>query len=81
MKRNKMSLANITERLSRAEMKKILAGDADFPGCREQDFVPPFLKLCNTNNTCTFKDGKKGYCAGGSPGSGKCYCVNAEPTP
>ena len=74
MKRNKMSLANITERLSRAEMKKILAGDREAAaGCFISIYPVPFEK-CDTTLACTFRDGRVGACATNSEGT-KCYCI------
>jgi|GEM_PF-6192155 len=75
MKRNKMSLANITERLSRAEMKKILAGDADPPpyGCVYRILT---MEFCMVDEGCQFLDGKPGTCRSGGS---KCYCATGGP--
>ncbi len=61
----KMSLASITGKLSRAEMKKIMAGSG--AGCGT---------ACNT--TCTHSDGRAGNChmPTEGPNMGKCFCVS-----
>ena len=71
MKRKKMSLANITERLSRAEMKQILAGD------REDGAIhcATTWNFCD-NGGCTFSDGTIGKCSTNTAGT-KCFCVGA----
>jgi ABC-type uncharacterized transport system YnjBCD ATPase subunit len=65
MERRKMSLANIQGKLSRAEMKKIMAGSGS--GCATS------LSWCDTANTCTMSDGTQGSCYQNSGGT-KCYC-------
>jgi len=77
MKRNKMSLANITQRLSRSEMKNILAGERDADaatGCTFAERPIPGWPICFDD--CTFKDGRDGTCVANS-GNTKCYCVAA----
>lgn len=77
MKRKKISLANIQEKLSRAEMKQILAGDAPEEGrqCWEYYGYPPDPGwFCANGKECKFKDGKPGTCLGSSNGS-HCYCA------
>ena len=65
----KMSLANIKGKLSRAEMKNIMAGSGDDEARCQQS-------TCNTS--CTTKSGHSGYCyANAETGTGICYCVAA----
>jgi len=76
MKRTKMSLANVQERLSRAEMKQILAGDrtASAGGCFF--LYGPFPGDVFCAGSCKFSDGREGSCSINSSWT-KCYCVGA----
>jgi hypothetical protein len=69
MKQKRMSLATI-EKLSRADMKKIMAGDKDWgsAGCATS------LSWCDTGN-CNFSDGSVGSCRRNTAQT-KCYCVS-----
>jgi len=71
MQTKKISLANIKGKLSRAEMKNIMAGSGDDGGrCTVNGYC--------TSNTCTTQSGRTGYCyANGESGNGRCYCVTA----
>lgn len=69
MKQQKLSLANIKGKLSRAEMKKIMAG-SDGGGCATT------WSWCDTSTECTFSSGGTGKCAANSGGT-TCYCVGA----
>ena len=62
MQTQKMSLANIKGKLSRAEMKNIMAGSGA-AGCNS-----------SCNNTCTQSDGRSGTCHANS--AAKCFCVS-----
>ena len=78
MKRKKMTLVNITERLSRAEMKNILAGDRDADAggqCSLAGFGQPWPP-CIVDKACVFSDGKEGKC-GQNTAQTKCYCTGA----
>jgi hypothetical protein len=65
MKRQKMSLANIQGKLSRTEMKKIMAGSE--AGCSAQ---------CLDTESCTRSDNSTGKCHMPSegPNAGHCFC-------
>ncbi|MFT3947000.1 MAG: hypothetical protein QM763_08515 [Agriterribacter sp.] len=69
MKKIKMSLANIEGKLSRVEMKKIMAGSGGL--CHSPDFC---------GGPCTFSSGpcvgKEGECRTDS-NSGVCQCLGA----
>jgi len=73
MKRKKTTLADITERLSRSEMKKILAGDREAVpfGCVEHILG---MDLCHVGEGCKFSDGKPGTCRSNTSGS-SCFCA------
>jgi hypothetical protein len=62
MKTQKMSLANIKNRLSRAEMKKIMAGSGDHGGQCDGS-VGTWVGSCNVPEDCLT------YCR-----SGQCHC-------
>ena len=69
MKQKKMSLANIQGKLSRAEMKKIMAGSA---GACDTTW-----SWCDPTYQCFFSDGVQGKCVRNSDNT-KCYCVGAS---
>jgi hypothetical protein len=59
----KMSLATIQGKLSRQEMKNIMAGSGDAGKCGS-----------NCSGTCTTSEGYSGNCRL-TQSTGKCYCV------
>jgi len=65
MATKKMSLANIQGKLTREEMKNIMAGSGDDGTCGSP-----------CEGSCTFKDGSSGTCR--SSQSGNCYCTGAS---
>ncbi|OQP61174.1 hypothetical protein A3860_05510 [Niastella vici] len=70
MKQKKLSLANIHGKLSRAEMKKIMAG-SDSGGCATS------LSWCDPYVDCTFSSGGTGKCRANTGGT-TCYCAGAS---
>jgi hypothetical protein len=69
MKQIKLSLANIQGKLSRAEMKKIMAGSG--AGCATS------MSWCDTTITCTMSTGQQGKCYPNSSGT-SCYCAGGS---
>ena len=71
MKTQKMCLANIQGKLSRTEMKNIMAGSGDGDGgCMSTGYC--------ASGSCRVRSGRIGYCyANGESGNGRCYCVTA----
>ena len=67
MQTKKMSLANIQGKLSRAEMKNIMAGSGISSSCGS-------VSNCSTGTECTFENGKKGKC-GLHTHSTVCGCI------
>ena len=65
-----MSLANIQSKLSRAEMKNIMAGS----GSNE---CTGLSQAACTRKPCTFSVGGGGGYCGWSNSQGKCYCAGA----
>jgi len=65
MQPKKMSLANIQGKLSREEMKNIMAGSGFDGGCGD-----------SCSGSCTFSDGSSGTCRASD--SGKCYCASGS---
>ena len=64
MKKNKMSLANIQGKLSRAEMKNIMAGSGSSgSNCNSS---------CSSDSDCDGTDNTCHHCATGSILTGKC---------
>lgn len=63
MQTKKMSLANIQGKLSRAEMKNIMAGSGDEARC---------AWFCS--GPCTVSSGHSGNCVNNDL-TGRCYCV------
>lgn len=66
MKQKKLNLANIQGKLSRAEMKKIMAG-SDAIGC------VPSPGTCDVGNSCLLSNNQPGRCYQNSSGT-SCYC-------
>lgn len=68
MQTTKMSLANMQGKLSRTEMKNIMAGSVDDGKCGSSCSGP-----------CTFSSGGSGNCHSPSSGvnAGKCFCVGS----
>lgn len=64
MQTQKMSLANITGKLSRAEMKNIMAGS----GAAKCD------STCT--GSCTVSSGASGKCQKGVSDPSKCFCIS-----
>ncbi len=62
MQTKKMSLANIQGKLSRAEMKKIMAGSGDTSGCGG------YLSICDSTRKCCESSWK----CNASTGTGVC---------
>jgi hypothetical protein len=58
METRKMSLANVQGKLSRAEMKNIMAGDGDGTCAKDGEDCPVFGECCNECKA-SFKCGKK----------------------
>jgi len=66
MKTTKLSLANVQGKLSRSEMKNIMAGKNALPTCN-----------CNSSDDCTtWNESCMASCEGGT-GAGHCGCVSA----
>jgi hypothetical protein len=70
MRRQKLNLANIQGKLSRTEMKKIMAG-SDNAGCATT------WSQCDPYVACTFSSGGTGKCQMNSSNT-QCYCVGAS---
>lgn len=62
MKTQKMSLANIQGKLSRAEMKKIMAGGSGADTCN-----------CNSKNDCSTETPCCVHCSGSKTYAGICH--------
>ncbi|HEX6431169.1 MAG TPA: hypothetical protein VF008_25945 [Niastella sp.] len=69
MNQKKLSLANIQGKLSRAEMKKIMAGSAT--GCSD------ITSSCLVGDPCLLQNGQDGWCYSNSSGT-SCYCGGAS---
>jgi natural product precursor len=69
MKAKKLNLANIQGKLSRSEMKNIMAGSDDSQ-CGT---------ACADSTSCTLDGGHSGHCHMPDSGAnaGKCFCVGA----
>ena len=70
MKQKKMSLANIQGKLSRAEMKKIMAGSGAV-GCSD------ITSWCLVGDPCLLQNGVDGWCYANTAET-KCYCAGAS---
>jgi len=64
MQRKKLSLANVQGKLSRVEMKSIMAGSGD-------DRCPG-----SCDGACTLSGGGNGNCQKGKTDPSKCYCIS-----
>ncbi len=65
MKTKKMSIANIRGKLSRSEMKNIMAGSGSDPEiceCNSPDDCTEYNELCMANSECDRSGGKQGMC-------------------
>ncbi len=66
MKTTKMNLANVQGKLSRTEMKNIMAGNppvgADKCTCNSADDCTEWNELCMASSTCDNSSGKAGMC-------------------
>ena len=70
MEKTKLSLANVQGKLSRAEMKNVMAGSGDASGCGT-------VSNCSTGKVCTLTGGGNGRC-GIHTHESKCGCIGAN---
>lgn len=68
-----MSLENIQGKMSRKEMKSIIAGGSGLGGTNGCQVSPSFCGS-SSNNTCTKPDGSSGKC-GVRGGETQCRCL------